>query len=459
MKRQTLINNLKKVVNRVDQLDLPVTIQKIYGYGSLIRGKENPGDLDLILIYNKTIEQEIRFNVFYKSFIKYITENFDELWKIHQEISFNDYISQKHVIEKLKKKNIVLEWTKTFSWTTVLYNYNTFQPNLNEITNKLLLKNIKGLHADFLSKDFDLTKSLERYYLLWSYKSPNIDKNIDILPINELILYKIDKFILDFKENKKELLNLQLDIIKMSKGIRINISFKNLNNLHPEIKYNRKESPVILSKKCELARTETKKCRIEIQLLNLMKEVLTKWYDLKKILLENNENNYSNKEIFAFFLLKKHSEKYLKEKNLRRILKIINIPEEYTISTYKCEKYLNKCTYTYILESNFIKRKKLFEKSQIEKKRNKYIIPIRKNIEKINNNFWVFVELNGVKPKKVDIFYESYNNHNKIHFFINKGFKVTKKNNIKGFFAESNVLWKDHETLNEIIEKVMLKCQ
>ena len=68
MNKDRLINKLQKAMNDIDKTTLPAEITKIYAFGSILREKENPHDLDLIVLYEITPEQMVRWERFERNF-------------------------------------------------------------------------------------------------------------------------------------------------------------------------------------------------------------------------------------------------------------------------------------------------------------------------------------------------------------------------------------------------------
>ena len=54
MKREVLLSKLERVINIIERdRDLPLDIKEVYIFGSFVRGKEEPRDLDLIMVHNE----------------------------------------------------------------------------------------------------------------------------------------------------------------------------------------------------------------------------------------------------------------------------------------------------------------------------------------------------------------------------------------------------------------------
>ena len=54
MKREVLLSKLERVIDIIERgRDLPLDIKEVYTFGSFVRGKEEPGDLDLIMVHSE----------------------------------------------------------------------------------------------------------------------------------------------------------------------------------------------------------------------------------------------------------------------------------------------------------------------------------------------------------------------------------------------------------------------
>lgn len=64
MKRDILIAKLEQVIKTVENAkDLPLDVKEIYVFGSLIRGKKEPGDLDLVMIQEELTPEQLELTV------------------------------------------------------------------------------------------------------------------------------------------------------------------------------------------------------------------------------------------------------------------------------------------------------------------------------------------------------------------------------------------------------------
>ncbi|MFP4170598.1 MAG: DUF6932 family protein [Methanomassiliicoccales archaeon] len=61
-RRRMLLRKLERIMKRVEKGRLPMYIKEVYLFGSFLRGKGDPSDLDILLIYdsNRTASQYTR---------------------------------------------------------------------------------------------------------------------------------------------------------------------------------------------------------------------------------------------------------------------------------------------------------------------------------------------------------------------------------------------------------------
>lgn len=93
MKRETLTENVKTVIERAESKPFPLNVSEMGLFGSLLFGKENPGDADLYIEFDGTTEEgeiwhqnlegfgDYLFDLAegYKSTKQFINDNFDAL--------------------------------------------------------------------------------------------------------------------------------------------------------------------------------------------------------------------------------------------------------------------------------------------------------------------------------------------------------------------------------------------
>ena len=58
-RRKWLFKKLERIMDRIERNDLPMIITQVYLFGSFLKGKEHPKDIDILIIYdsNQTAER------------------------------------------------------------------------------------------------------------------------------------------------------------------------------------------------------------------------------------------------------------------------------------------------------------------------------------------------------------------------------------------------------------------
>lgn len=64
LKSDILLTKLEQIINTVENAkDLPLDVKEIYVFGSFIRGKQQPGDLDLVIIHQELTPEQTELTV------------------------------------------------------------------------------------------------------------------------------------------------------------------------------------------------------------------------------------------------------------------------------------------------------------------------------------------------------------------------------------------------------------
>ena len=294
-KRQTLIRNLKKVVKKIPQLNLPVKIVAIYAFGGMLREKERLHDFDLLILYTMTPEQKARWERFQANFSTFnMNEHrfpIDELKKyftphLERGIPLREAVKDETLAKILREKGVEPVWAGCFSWTDTLYNpYGNFIPSLHVVIRKMLLgRRVKGLQAFFsMYKDSigGLRLVARNYVLAWSPEKPDIEKNLLGRTLHDRMGYlvrELDHFLNDeIPRLKKEYLGAKDSVIKANLNVNVKLDIKALDNQHLEIKRTGNESYKDLLDKCEKARIEMRRYREETEVLREIAYSLERW--------------------------------------------------------------------------------------------------------------------------------------------------------------------------------------
>jgi predicted nucleotidyltransferase len=64
LKRDILLTKLQQIINTVENAkDLLLDVNEIYVFGSFVRGKQQPSDLDLVMIHEELTPEQLEFTV------------------------------------------------------------------------------------------------------------------------------------------------------------------------------------------------------------------------------------------------------------------------------------------------------------------------------------------------------------------------------------------------------------
>jgi hypothetical protein len=184
MKPTTLINNLQKCLDSTSKKNLPVTLIKCDGFGSLFYGKTNPSDLDCIVFYSISPEQRKTWEIFH-NLVNQNSPTYHELhniiWKYYAEdIPFQTILQTKDVLDYMKKVGINSEWLSYFSYSELFNDpYGMFYPSINGLIIKMIKKGVAGLGCLYPQNiDEKSYHSAQNFVFVWSPEHPNINENL-----------------------------------------------------------------------------------------------------------------------------------------------------------------------------------------------------------------------------------------------------------------------------------------
>lgn len=64
MERDKLIKKIERIINRIEiEEDLPLKIKEVYLFGSFLKGKREPDDVDIILVHEKLSLEQAEENI------------------------------------------------------------------------------------------------------------------------------------------------------------------------------------------------------------------------------------------------------------------------------------------------------------------------------------------------------------------------------------------------------------
>jgi hypothetical protein len=329
------------MADNIKNLYLPAEITGIYAYGSILRQKEHPGDLDLIITYTQTKEQVERWETFKTNFSNAIGMN-DSFSKISKKfvpyqakgIAFSDAIKNEKLSKLLLIHGIEPAWASCFTWYDVLGHHTYgFSPRLNEVLRKMIFGKSRGFQITFKEgstlPDGCVDSVIENRCLAWSQDKPDVKTNL-------LGRSKVEKL----THNRKELEHFlkteiprhksayvaakELTLQRIS-NLNIELNFENLENKHVEIQNSGNESVNEFAEKLELGRNEIHKYKNETAVLEII-----------SVFADGSFNGYSTEEYLALRVMYLSRRKRIPEDSAREILHTLGLPEDRIVTITKC---------------------------------------------------------------------------------------------------------------------------
>lgn len=411
LKRATLLRNLKTVIERIPQLDLPVTIVAVYAFGGMLREKSRLHDFDVLFLYSMTPDQASRWDVFRHNFSSHgrcsqhhehpIADLEDVLLPLKKRgLSLHDAVQDEQVASRLEQKGIPPSWAGCFSWTEIFEGYfgdGTFYPELDMVIRRTLIgKQFRGLQVQIQNKDDFEKKTMlllpKNYVLAWSPEKPNVAENIESRSQEDRTQYitkELDYFINEQTPMLKTgYLKFKESVAKASVEAGVKIDVGALDKEHILVERTGNESYDELRQKCETARNEMRKYQRETAVLNHLLSVLEYW---------TSRNEHAQIEQIAEWVIRRVPKKVVKENDVREILQTLGLPEEnvITIRGYGFTDYGTP--------KNEEDRRRILEQVQIQKTRKDYLRQIQKTLKLLDKDAEANLKLEDGKPKWLEI--------------------------------------------------------
>lgn len=400
-KRETLIRNLERVVERISQLDLPARITAIYAFGGILRNKARLHDFDLVLTYTSTPEQDAKWKIFRRNFstidsnwlgrghrepISELRDYFDPYLKRY--IPLREAVKDESLAKILRLKGVEPAWAGCFSWTEVLYNpHGLFFPSIETVIKRMSLgRSVKGLqvlvckHEEFMEGKAPF--AAKNYVLAWSPEKPDVQKNLSDRTLKQRIEFLIKELDLFLNEEipklRKEYLEAKERIAQANVKACLKLNLQALDRQHTEIKRIGNESHQELLEKCEQARIAMRKYRAEAEVLGELIHNIERWNEVK------NEPYFTNRcaeDYVTLWVLDGVRKQEVKEERIREILRTIGLPEN---SVMALRSYGSKVSFC--LPKNADERALLLRQAELLKKETKYLKAIKKAIRPIDRD-------------------------------------------------------------------------
>jgi len=206
LKRETLERNLKRVVSRIEEGIPPVHIVAVLGFGSFFRLKEKPGDIDLIILYQKDPEFDEKVNRFTQHIA--VLRSGEEGRNILERYVSNDPVAIFSLKEQFPGLPVDV-WAKHLKATGFYEHLFSHHFNAEDITKKLLREGHRGIQISELRpiENFETYLSsmpTKIFKIVWSLNERDVDKNLQETSEREfnLILAEIKNFAIQVERYK-----------------------------------------------------------------------------------------------------------------------------------------------------------------------------------------------------------------------------------------------------------------
>ena len=418
--KATLLKNLRAVIERMPKLDLPANIVAVYAFGGILREKDKLHDCDLVFLYSMTQNQILRWEKFQDNFSTYGLEaNHGRSPIAELEETFAPFIKQGIPLQKaangeiatiLEQKGIPSSWAGCFSWTELFrgdHGDGIFYPDLSRIIRRILIgRRVRGLQAQIRSYD-DFMNGRTRlvaknYVLAWSPEKPSPEENIEGRSLQDrknTIIKELDFFINDQipqyingSQSYTGYLKAKELVRERSNKAGLKKDLNALDRQHVEIKHTGDESYQVLLQKCELARNEMRKYNHETIVLKEIANALERWANVQN---DSYYQRHPKEDCVAYWVIRGIRKNDVKEEDIRRILGILNLPENHII-TIKGYGFTD-----YRFSKNEKDRQNFLREAELERLRKKYIQSIMKTIRPLEKDVSIKLELNENREPKL----------------------------------------------------------
>jgi hypothetical protein len=406
LKRTTLLRNLKSIIERIPDLDLPADIATVYAFGGMLREKSRLHDFDLLFLYSMTQDQVLRWDRFRDNFsthglgpnyAKFPISELGDMFMPFQKrgISLHNAVQDEKVASLLVQKGVPPSWAGCFSWTEIFTGYHgdgVFYPDLDRVIRRILIgKQFKGLQVQIQSRvDFEkehVYLVAKNYVLAWSPEKPDIKENVEGRSQQDRINYitkELDFFINEQipqlrngSNHRTSYLEAKEAVAKGSTETGIRIGLEALDRQHTNVERTGTESYEELLQKCEMARNEMRNYHREIIVLHQIAFALQNWVRTRK---EGYLQRKRPKDQIAQWVIGGVEKAAVKENDIRQILRTLSLPE-HNVMTVKGYGFTD-----YRLPENKEDKERLLKEAKLQRIRRGYLIGIRKAIKPLEGD-------------------------------------------------------------------------
>ena len=445
--REVLLKRLERVLERAVTLNLPVTVEEAYVYGSIL-WSSSPNDIDVVLTYSATPEQERLWKRF-ETFVSLVTDSLRDglrFYTLSREMSFPEYADSR-LSQAMIELGLDPEWMKTLSWTklTEIMQGRGALSRIDAVKN-LLCRGIPKVHLWFHEHDTFAPDTEDRgHFFIWSRKNPDIRRNFqdiqDLPEFRRFLKRKERVFAEDLEKCIRKLLSVEDSLSRAAEGL-VTLNFDRLNSSYsiPEDKST--------AEKITILRALRKKCTRHREMLSRIACVL-EWIKEHEI---TRDRHRILKEIFE------RAGRGGAEKYLREVLALLGLPEENVVTLERF--WYGSVRKEFAVEPDPVRRKELLGKAEAEKSRARFAAELNRAVRRISRRYLVIDA--GIDMEKrratATVEYSTFYNDapldsSLIERFRSSGFEISAKGG--HFRAVKKFSLEDVKTKREAVKRIV----
>jgi len=193
-RRAVLIDRLDQLSQRLDDPDLPVTVDSVGIFGSFCRGKERPKDVDLVIVLHRDLDpletDESGCGHFkrtadpkWQEWLDFERKMLPKVWRARWKVDDDERPESWAKAAKVKKKYV--RWCSVLSRTH--FDELSWRGGINPmmVTTRLLRKGLPGINilenTYFSWEDMEEGLTTSKVFLFWSREKPDWMANLDAL--------------------------------------------------------------------------------------------------------------------------------------------------------------------------------------------------------------------------------------------------------------------------------------
>jgi len=190
-KRRLLVKNLKSVVKRVELGITPVHITELWAYGSFIRTKDEPGDVDLAVFFGPDQELDEKVSRIQDLLVDNL-DSHEQLRKMAWDEALKGRVdilveTLDRVFGRDERYRVWLEISRA-GWVHEARSHGNWVMNIDvhKIVRTILLRKSKTIHIDSIGgiqpiSQKEETLAKKPYRLVWSETARDVDTNIQLM--------------------------------------------------------------------------------------------------------------------------------------------------------------------------------------------------------------------------------------------------------------------------------------